>query len=142
MSEQDTLTPFAKWHAKNKDKLNDKRRKKYAEDSAYREIAKRQSKTHRDSKKVAAPTAPLEYGYTHGQAAEACGVTAAYLRNLRGKEYYPEPLAVGGRLYYKATQVELLKKLVSFFTDKVRRRYSPSGKHALEILVESTYSNW
>jgi hypothetical protein len=126
------------WYAKNKERLSEKRAKRYKEDIAYREAAKLRSRLQRETKKVSAP-GPHTVSFT--EAAQDLGVTVWVLREWRRKNYFPEPHHRDGRLWFTPAQVHALKYLNDYFAQH-GSRVTESTRSGLDDLVSLVYSNW
>ncbi len=127
---------YKDWYAKNKQKLSEKRKKKYQEDQGYRERAIASSKKQRSNK----PQKPTGFDLTFDQAADLLGVSSWSLREWRKKEYFPSPVVYGGRMWFTAAQVELLRKLYEFFKENGRVGASIVGKVA--AITQEIASCW
>jgi hypothetical protein len=128
------------WYAKNKQRLSEKRAKRYQEDPIYRAAALERSRQQRELKKV---VPPITDGYTVAftDAATTLGVTVWVLREWRRKSYFPEPHRRDGRLWFSDAQVQTLQALRSFF-DTHGIRMTENLKPALEDVVRLIYANW
>lgn len=125
------------WYAANKQRLSEKRAKRYREDPAYREAALKRSRSQRAVK------VPVTDGYviSFNDVAREVGVTPWVLREWRKKDYFPEPRHRDGRLWFNKQQIELLKKLQEFFVEQ-GVRVSESKREALQGVTAWVYSNW
>lgn len=126
------------WYAKNKQRLAEKRAKRYAEDPAYREAALRRSREQRLKGKT-----PVLDGTTvpFKDMATALGVTTWTLREWRRKNYFPEPANRDGRLWFHPDQRVLLQGLVSFFGE-YGTRLSAASQRDLDLLTATIFANW
>lgn len=137
MDAEQKETPYQRWYKKHAAELAEKRKKKYAEDPAYRERVKGHTAKTRAKQKQASPERPSEYTYSQNEVAEALGVSTFVLRSWRSRDYYPMPFQHGGKYYFKESQIELLKKLQEVFKES-RRPDSTDLQNA----VSSVYANW
>lgn len=126
------------WYAKNKNRLAEKRAKRYREDAAYREAALGRSRAQRKAKKV--PVA-YEHSVAFNDAANLLGVTVWVAREWRRKNYFPEPHRRDGRLWFKPAQVQWLRRLKQFF-DQHGARVTNATRPELEGVVSLVYANW
>jgi len=126
------------WYEKNKQRLSEKRAKRYREDSAYRAAALERSRHQRAGKK---PHVVASTDVSFSQAAVAIGVSIWTLREWRRKNYFPEPLRRNGQLWFSPEQVERLRMLQHFF-EVHGVRTTKQTKPDLESLVSLTYANW
>lgn len=128
------------WYAKNKQRLSEKRAKRYREDPAYRAAALERSRQQRETKKPVETLAdPHSVAFT--DAANDVGVTVWVLREWRRKSYFPEPARRDGRLWFSVPQVQQLRRLREFFnTHGVR--VTEAIRPALDNTVALVYANW
>lgn len=126
------------WYSQNKQRLCDKKARRYREDVAYREKALERSRSQREEKKDL-----VTDGYTipFNEMARQLGLTVWVLREWRKKDYFPEPCHREGRLWFKENHVKLLQSLNVFFREKGPRMVA-SKKDALDNVVGWVYSNW
>ena len=87
------------WYAKNKQRLSEKRAKRYREDAAYRAAALERSRQQREKKKPE-PVSTDPHTVSFMDAADDLGVTVWVLREWRRKNYFPEPHRRDGRLWF------------------------------------------
>lgn len=132
-------SPYQKWYQRNKDKLNARRRERYARDKDYRnrhlEMARRRSKRRRDV------TSPPPDMFTTEQAAHVINRGPAALREWEKRGLVPPASVYGRKHFYTAGQVQLLNRLRAvmdsyFTTDREKFR------GALEEIVEYIKENW
>lgn len=126
------------WYAQNKERLSEKRAKRYREDPEYRKAALERSRKQRIGKKVSADDG---FGISFQQAAEKLDITIWVLREWRRKDYFPEPHHREGRLWFNGDQVSLLRRLKEFFETHGIRVVDTKRK-ALDETVSLVYSNW
>jgi len=126
------------WYAQNKERLAEKRAKRYAEDSAYREAALKRSREQRKKTKL-----PVEDEYTVSftEMARLLSITVWVLREWRRKSYFPEPYHRDGRLWFKPEHEGLLISLREYF-DTNGVRVTDATRKGLEDVVSLVYSNW
>jgi len=126
------------WYEANKDRLSEKRAKRYREDPEYRAKALARSRQQRETKKQ-----PVTDGHTlsFNDMATTLGITVWVLREWRRKNYFPEPYRREGRLWFKPEQTALLQTLQTFFqTHGIR--VGEAKRSALENVVQLVYANW
>jgi hypothetical protein len=128
---------FAKWYAKNKERLSDKRKKRYAEDPEYRQRALENSRRRRRGES-SLPTLP-EGLISFTEAAERIGVGLSTLHEWRREEYFPEPKQHNGCLWFSQKQVLLLKDLKDRVYGK-RRWYMKLDR--FKEVIKYTFANW
>jgi hypothetical protein len=63
------------------------------------------------------------------------------MRQWRKKQYFPEPQYHGGRLWFTADQVVLLRRLKEFFEANGTKTWK-AHRHELRDLVESVRAKW
>jgi hypothetical protein len=129
---------YKKWYDDNKQKLLDKRKKRYHEDATFREKQLDRSRKQREAK-----TEPVKDGYVvpFSTAADHIGVTIWTLREWRKKDYFPEPKHRNRRLWFTDNQVLWLEKLQHFFIEN-GFRVSERKLKPLQELVGLIYANW
>lgn len=131
---------YSAWYEANKQRLSEKRAKRYREDPEYREKAIARAKAQRAQTKK---KEPVTDGYTVSfrQMAEQLGVTVWVLREWRRKNYFPEPHLRDSWLWFKPEHVGLLNRLKLFF-EQNGHRVSDATRGALDDLVSLIYVNW
>ena len=129
---------WSTWYANNKERLSEKRAKRYAEDPEYREAALNRSRHQREVKKE-----PVTDGFTvsFNDMARALDVSVWVLREWRRKNYFPEPFRREGRLWFKPAHIPLLQSLHTFFLDH-GIRVGESKRRALDETVQLIWANW
>jgi len=133
-------SPFRGWYAKNKERLSEKRKKRYAEDPAYRERALEASRRRRQGEQT--PTAPPDDApISFGEAAERTGISVSTLHEWRRKKHFPEPKRHSGRLWFTEKQMLLLTKLKEVIRVYGKRRGNVKWDRLKEV-VASTSANW
>ena len=100
------------WYQKNKQRLSEKRKKRYAEDSEYRERALKASRRYRSGERtppvsVVPPDAPISLK----EAARRLGKGASTVREWRRKKYFPEPRQHKRTYWLTEHQLTLIGKL-------------------------------
>lgn len=128
------------WYAKNKQRLSEKRAKRYREDPSYRAAALERSRQQREQKKPEPTTLDL-HSVSFTDAAQAVGVTVWVLREWRRKSYFPEPHRRDGRLWFSVAQVQQLRQLRQFF-ETHGARLADAAKPKLEDLIALVFANW
>jgi len=132
---------FKEWYAKpeNKKAISERRRKKYAEDSVYRQQVLHRSTISR-ALRNGGPT-PEGYECCMAEAAEHLKITLWKLRWWRAQNYFPEPHIYKGMLWFNNNQLLLLKKL-QVYIESVGARRSRSQQEDLDSVVSFIYANW
>jgi hypothetical protein len=129
---------FQTWYQKHKQELSEKRKKRYQTDSAYREARK---SAHRLYQQLKRATVPEDHSITFNQAAEKLGVTPWRLRWWLGRDYFPSPAKICGKLWFTDAQVQLIASLRDQLNSS-GPRISRAKKLELENLVNLIYANW
>lgn len=133
-------TAYQRWYEKNKDKLSEKRKKRYREDPEYR-----QGYLDRKAKQTEALRAePVDPKYTHNftEAAEALGVTLWTLRSWRSKDLIPEPHVHNKGLYFTTAQVGLLTRLRDFYKKVGKPVLTEAEQNEVEQISDLIRANW
>lgn len=128
------------WYAKNKERLSEKRAKRYREDPQYRAAALERSRQQREQKKPE-PTSLDLHSVSFTDAASDLNVTVWVLREWRRKSYFPEPHRRDGRLWFSVAQVQQLRTIRQFF-ELHGARVTEAMKPALENVIGLVYANW
>lgn len=130
---------YAGWYKDNKERLAKKRAARYQNDPAYREkIIANAAKARMKKRGVVIPEG---YSYHMVDAAEILGVTIWQLREWRKKNWFPEPMENGGRLWFTANQITLLQGLRDFLNahgNRVTQAIAPDLENAVNLL----FANW
>jgi hypothetical protein len=132
---------YRNWYEKNKQGLSAKRKKRYAEDSEYRQRQLERSRRRR-SGELTPMTPPEDAPISFAEAAERIGIDPSTLHHYRKKKYFPEPKRHNGRrLWFSEAQLVLLKNLKDFF--RVHRKKAWKVKLArLKEVKDSIFANW
>ena len=130
------MSDFKAWYKANKDKVSEKRKKRYAEDAEYRERMKNNARKARGIS--AAFRKPDGYSMYLAQVAKYLEITEDVLQYWRKKDYYPEPFVFEGHVWFTSEQILWLDKLKDFFQENNSR----SARDTLEDLVSMIYANW
>jgi predicted DNA-binding transcriptional regulator AlpA len=136
---EEKKSPYRRWYEKNQQTLSERRKKRYAEDSEYRQRAIERSQRRRRGE-VTLTTPPADAPISFGEAAKHIGVGKSTLDDWRSKKYFPEPKHYNGRrLWFTEKQVLLLKEL----KDRVygKRRWYMKFDRFKEV-VASISANW
>jgi hypothetical protein len=132
-------SPSRKWYRQNKERLSALRKKKYVEDSQYREQIKAGVKRRRETGRVKSiPAGSL----CAKQAADQADITVARLRHWEEEHYFPEPRSEYGYCLFTCHQVLLLQELKQFFYKYGKRAWRTYHKAALRELVASIKARW
>jgi hypothetical protein len=127
---------FAKWYAKNKERLSDKRKKLYADEPQYRQRALEASRRRRRGElRVPVPNGLISFA----EGAKSIGVGVSSLHDWRSKGLFPEPKHDNGSLWFSDKQVRLLKHLKSKVYGK-RRWYMKVDR--FKEVIAYTFANW
>src|SRR5512133_3859968 len=89
---------FRSWYVKNKQRLSEKRKQRYAEDPEYRQRALEASRLRRRGE--SALTTPPEGLSSFAEAAERIGVGISTLHEWRREKLFPEPKRHNGHLWF------------------------------------------
>jgi len=136
-----TKSRFRKWYEPNRERLSQKRKKRYAEDPEYRQRALEASKRYRGGERTLPkpPGAPISFA----QAAELTGIGVSTLHEWRRKKCFPEPKKHHNRsLWFSEKQVGLLKNLKEFFRVYGKRRWNMTLDRLKKEVVASISANW
>ena len=130
---------FRKWYQKNKQRLSDERKKRYAQDPEYRQRQLESSKRYRRGERglPKPPGAPISFA----QAAELTGIGVSTLHEWRRKKLFPEPKHHNRGLWFSEKQVGLLKNLKEFFRVYGKRHWD-GKRDRLKEVVASICANW
>ena len=130
---------FGKWYEKHKQRLSEKRKKRYAQDPEYRQRALEASRRHRRGERTVPnpPGAPISFG----QAAERTGIGVSTLHEWRKKKCFPEPKHHNRSLWFSEKQVLLLKHLKEFFRLNGRKPRKIKLDR-LNQVIAFIFSNW
>ncbi len=134
-----TESRFRKWYEPNRERLSQKRKKRYAEDPEYRQRALEASKRYRGGERTLPkpPGAPISFA----QAAELTGIGVSTLHEWRRKKCFPEPKHHNRGLWFSEKQVLLLKNLKEFFRVNGRKpRHIKLDR--LKEVVASVCADW
>jgi predicted DNA-binding transcriptional regulator AlpA len=124
---------------KNKQRLSEKRKKRYAEDSEYRQRALERSKRRRRGESILPNPADAQISFV--QAAERTGISVSTLHEWRSKNYFPDPKLHNGRLWFSEKQVLLLKELKEVIRVYGKRR-GKVKRDRLNEVIASIKANW
>jgi predicted DNA-binding transcriptional regulator AlpA len=131
---------FRRWYAKNKERLSQERRLRYAQDPKYRQRALEASRRRRRGESNPSKP-PDDTQISFAQAADNIGMSVSTLHEWRRKKLFPEPKHYGGRIWFSEKQVLLLTKL-----REVIRVYGNRGgkvkQHQLKEMVASIGASW
>jgi hypothetical protein len=141
MAQQKKPSPFCRWYEKNENKqrLSEKRKKRYAEDPEYRQRALEASRRRRQGKPNLPRPADAQISFA--EAAERTGRSVPTLHVWRRKKYFPEPKHYGGRLCFNENQVLQLTKLKEVIR-VYRNRRGNVKRGALKEAVSLIAANW
>ena len=147
----DGKTAYQRWYERNKDSMNEARRKKYKTDKAYREEVKRgSSATYRSkpfvSKAGLTKEKPVTSGgtavsYSISEAAEFIGRSVPTIRLWEARGWIPAPTIVSLQRFYTEVQINLMRELLPVVSN-YRRDRSPNKEATLSSAVESVKSRW
>jgi hypothetical protein len=135
---------YSSWYEKNKQRLSEKRKKRYAEDSEYRKRAREASRRYRGGERTPM-TPPAHAPFSFAEAAKCIDVGESTLREWHKEQFFPEPKRHNGRrLWFSNKQILLLKKLKDRVHGK-RRWYMKVDRFKVdrfEEVIASTWANW
>lgn len=129
---------FQKWYAANKDRLADKRKKTYREDSEYRARALARSAGQRA--KVRGKRPP-NHDVPFAICAVMLGVPTTTLREWRRKNYFPEPYHHQSKMYFSNRQVTLVRAIRNYFAN-AQSRPKHSDRWRLLQIIDWVKDNW
>jgi hypothetical protein len=129
---------FSRWHAKNKQRLSEKRKKLYANNSEYRQRALDASRRHKRGE-LTVTTPPDDAPISFAQAAERTGVSGSTLHDWRRKKLFPEPKHHNGRLWFREQQILLLRDLKARVCGR-RRWYMKTDR--FKEVIAYVRENW
>lgn len=130
---------MSSWYERNREAVSAARKKRYAEDPAFKKAAIARSRQYRLNKRV--EPCPPGYEMNLEDLAEKLEVTIWVLRGWREKNYFPEPRMNARQLWFTSLQVQLIAGLAQFMKER-GPRVSSADKSDLEDLVGLIYSNW
>ncbi len=131
-----------RWYEKNKQRLSEKRKRLYAENSEYRQKAIDRSRRRRSGEQLPAmPPVPADAPISFKDAAGRLGIGVSTLREWRRKGLFPDPKHYNGGLWFTEKQVELLRLIKEFFK-KYKMRPWKSTQPILEQLRASILAGW
>lgn len=127
---------YAKWYAKNRAVLSERRKKRYAEDPDYRA---RILKSAADTRAVerGSDNAPDGYQWNQTEVCSRLGIYSADLKRWRDQEFIPEPVEAKNQLMFTEEQVQLLDKLAKYFALGGKKDDAQRAAITTEI-----YANW
>jgi MerR HTH family regulatory protein len=129
---------FSRWYQQNKERLSQRRKQRYAQDSEYRQRAVEGSRRRRRGESNST-TPPNDVPISFGQAAERIGVSGSTLHSWRRQKLFPEPKHHNGRLWFGEQQIALLRDL----KEKVhgRRRWYMKTDRFKEVIAH-VHDHW
>ena len=137
------MTGYSKeWYQKNKERISKERKERYRTDPVFRAQSIARVKARRKAKPKVKLYPGGDYLYTYAETARQVGVSVWVLRGWREKDYFPEPYAFDGKLWFTPQQVGWLNRLHKFFVVNGPRGSSDQYQDALKSLVRLTYANW
>src|SRR5437763_811710 len=106
------------WYEKNKERLSAKRKKRYAENSAYRQRLVETSRRRRSGEQPPpTPPVPADAPISFEEAADRLGKGLSTLREWRRRQFLPEPTRHNRGLWFSEKQVTLLGKLKEYLEE-------------------------
>lgn len=111
---------WEKWYEANKDQLSASRKKRYAEDPAYRKKALAQAAANRIKRAKGKPVKKelSTHPYTQLEAAAVLGMANVTVREWMLKGYFPRPKMFKRMFVFTNNQLTLLEKLRDFLREK------------------------
>jgi len=128
---------YRRWYEKNKQAVSEKRKKRYAQDPAYRQRAVEASRRRRRGESTAR-TRP-EGLISFKETPERIGVSGSALHGWRRQKLFPETKHYGGQLWFSQQQVLLLKHLKNAVYGR-RRWYMKSDR--FKEVIAYVKDNW
>lgn len=129
---------YKDWYAKQKGRLSEKRRERYANDPTFRAELVEKARERRRKLRGESPKRP-ELVYDLQQASDLLKTSVSSLRFWMGKEYFPKPETHAGKFWLTESQVQLIAILVQYFDSK---HSGKTIKTELEALVQAIHLNW
>src|SRR5436190_5809282 len=100
---------YQKWYEQNKKQLSEKRRKRYAENSEYRQRVIEASRRRRSGEQSPpVPPVPPDAPISFAQAADRLDRGKSTLREWRRNNYFPEPKYHNRGCWFTENQVILI----------------------------------
>jgi predicted DNA-binding transcriptional regulator AlpA len=130
---------FRNWYAKNKHRLSQERKQRYAQDPEYRQRALEASRRRRRGESTLR-TRPEGF-ISFSEAKERIGVSLSALYEWKKREYFPEPKVHSGRFWFSEKQVLLLTKLKEVIRVYGKRR-GKVKQHQLKEMVTLIGASW
>lgn len=144
-------TAYQRWYERNKDAINESRRRKYHSDTAYREEVKRSSSVAYRAKPFVSKAGmtkekPTVSGgtvvsYSISEAAQAIGRSVSTIRLWESRGWIPTPSIVAMQRFYTATQIGLMKELLPAVAS-YRIDRSPTRNTTILKAVNSIKERW
>jgi hypothetical protein len=131
---------YSDWYQANKQRLSEKRKKKYAEDPEYREKAIGRARGYRQMT-GGFDGRPPQYSIDSKTAAEMLEVSPYTLLTWRKKQYYPAPANFSNKFYFTERQVDLLRQLREFLY-KYSYRVPASAQGEMDTILQIVQLNW
>jgi hypothetical protein len=133
---------YREWYEKNKQKLSEKRKRRYAEDAEYRARAIETSRKRRSGEQTPPiPPVPPDAPISLKEAALRVPAGASTVRGWLRQNYFPEPKRHNRGLWFTEKQVELLRLLKEFFR-KNKMRPLKITQPLLAQLRASIIADW
>lgn len=129
---------FKDWYAKNSERLSSARKKRYAEDPAFRDHVNARNRENRLKAKADQPPRREHYDYDMRSVAENLDVTVSSLRWWMTAGYYPRPYMHDGKFWFTAHQIDLLRPIADLFAVDTAAKHSQE----LEVLKTTALMNW
>jgi hypothetical protein len=135
-------TSYQRWYEQNKQRLSEERKKKYAENSEYRQRVIEASRRRRNGEETSpAPPVPPDAPISLAQAAGRLGIGTSTLREWRRLKYFPEPKRHNRAPWFTENQVMLLGKLKEYL-QKYGKRRGPINLAQLKEVRAFIAANW
>src|SRR5438874_11423120 len=110
------------WYEANRQRISEERKKRYKEDSEYRERLVQAKRRRRNGEETSPPPPVPEGLISFQEAAKRLGKGASTLRQWRTKKYFPEPKLYNRAPWFTENQVVLLEKLKDSIKQYGKRR--------------------
>jgi hypothetical protein len=131
---------FKDWYAvpENRERLNAHRKEMYHSDPSYAEKARQRQREYRQR---VAGDKPDFVGLTRYEVCEELGISQWTFNAWRGKNYFPAPTKILGRVSVTENQRNLIGMLAEFHANH-GPKLSAAQRQKLQEIVELVHQNW